>query len=347
MSDTPTPIHPKAKHSAHALAALFPLTAPDTQTEIIADMRKNGFDEKHPIVLLDDTVLDGRTRLFCALEADVEPIFRDFDPAKDGTPVQFVRRENMHRRHMSPSQRAAAAVALMPFLAADREAAEQANAATPPPAEAPQGATAQAAATDETSTPSDVQNPTSAPEPAATPKETPKGRLVDTAAAQMNVSAANVTKAKKIEKEAPDLYKKIQDGLITVHEATTQLAERKLSAAGRAKHDKEKTERAEALKTIEATHGKSSDIATAAKAKKILKKHDDFLAFSTLAKFDAAKLFPLLLKGWTLQKAQTFIAGKLTLESSIQDLIDKALHSENDPFEVELGGHFITVSKSV
>lgn len=330
MSDTT--IHPRAVHKAHALAAIFPMAQPQTLTEVIDDMKQHGFNAEHPIVLLDGDVLDGRNRLYCALEAGVEPKFRTYDAEKDGPAHEFVSRENLARRHMNPGQRAAVAAALLPYYAAP-QTGEAPQATEPPRAAEPAAAQATPApeATEQAEPPQ-----TNAP---AT-RET-----VAKVAAITEASPTNIKNANKLKKEAPDLFAKVESGAMTIASAMSTLKERKLGAEARAKKEKEKTERSDALKAIEATFGSESETLKAIKGKKILKVHDDLLIFSTLDKISAQKLVPLLAKGWRLEKAQKFLTSKLMPESSIEDLINAAIASDNDPFEIKIAGHWITVSK--
>lgn len=329
-------IHPKGTLEAHELADIMPETTGDAYSQICDGMKREGFNPAHPIVMLDGKVLDGRTRYRACLDTGTEPLFRDFDPAKDGEPVFFVERENVRRRHLSPGQRATLALALLPYIQAAREAAKN---QTPPPPPPP-------VETEEKPGIAETPDQNAETPPEQPPAPAPAQRLAEVAAQATGASTTNVKNAKRLEKEAPDLYTKVQSGEITISAAMAQLEERNLAAKDRAKKEKEKGERKEALKNIIETHGAESEIAKAAKDKKILKVHDDLLVFSTLEKFTGAKLFKLLLKGWRLDKAQKFLSGKLLPESSIEDLIAFAVASENDPFEVEIAGHWITVTKN-
>lgn len=340
-----TEIHPRAVHRAHPLAAIFPMTAPDTLAKTIEDMKGHGFDPKHPIVLFEGCVLDGRNRLHCAIEANVEPVFRQFDPTTEGTPHEFVTRENMNRRHMSPSQRAAVAADLLPFY---QQAETTATTTTTPPPTAQETSPPQAESSPPPPSSEHPAQPAEAPTPtetAAAPAPVATRSAVAAVAAATGAKPTNVKQAAKLKKEAPDLHAKVESGAMTINAAMTALKERKASAETRAKKAKEKTEREEALKAIASIHGSESDAYKAAKEKKMLKTHDDLLVFSTMDKITGAKLVPLLAKGWRIAKAQKFLANKLLPESSIEDLINTAIATENDPFEIKINGYWITVSK--
>ena len=91
----------------HPLSELFPLLEGRDLTELVADIKANGLRES--IWLYEDQILDGRNRWRACKAAAVEPAFR----AYTGTdPVGFVISLNLHRRHLSLSQRATLAAKL-------------------------------------------------------------------------------------------------------------------------------------------------------------------------------------------------------------------------------------------
>ena len=92
----------------HPLAELFPMLAEREVRELADDIVTYG--QREPIVLLDGKVLDGRNRLAACRFAEVEPVFVDF--AGDD-PLGFVLSLNLHRRHLSESQRAMVAAKIV------------------------------------------------------------------------------------------------------------------------------------------------------------------------------------------------------------------------------------------
>mgnify|MGYP001458604631 CR=1 FL=1 len=90
----------------HPLSAAFPDMPADEFAELVEDIRKNGLLQ--PVVIHDEMVLDGWHRYRASLEAGVTPSFEPYDGPD---PVSFVLSLNMHRRHLTGSQRAAAVVA--------------------------------------------------------------------------------------------------------------------------------------------------------------------------------------------------------------------------------------------
>lgn len=91
----------------HPLANIFPLIEGQAFTDLVADVKANGVRE--PIWMYQNQILDGRNRYRAAKDAGVECEIR----AYSGTdPVSFVVSLNLHRRHLTESQRAMVAAKL-------------------------------------------------------------------------------------------------------------------------------------------------------------------------------------------------------------------------------------------
>ena len=88
----------------HEMADLFPLIYGEEFQLLCDDIKKEGLN--HPVILLDNTILDGRNRYRACVKVDIEPTFEEF---KGDDPLAFVLSENLHRRHLTASQRAALA----------------------------------------------------------------------------------------------------------------------------------------------------------------------------------------------------------------------------------------------
>ncbi|RWM02124.1 MAG: S-adenosylmethionine-binding protein [Mesorhizobium sp.] len=93
---------------AHPLAELFPMLSEKEIGELADDIVIYG--QREPIVLLDGKVLDGRNRLAACRFADVEPRFVEFE---GDDPLGFVLSLNLHRRHLTESQRAMVAAQIV------------------------------------------------------------------------------------------------------------------------------------------------------------------------------------------------------------------------------------------
>ena len=93
--------------NAHPAAELFPLLSGADLEALAADIGTNGLAE--PIVLLDGQILDGRNRHAACSMAGVDPSFSEYVGAD---PAAWVVSKNLHRRHLSESQRAMVAARL-------------------------------------------------------------------------------------------------------------------------------------------------------------------------------------------------------------------------------------------
>jgi hypothetical protein len=92
---------------AHEYANLFPML-PDSELKTLADdIRENGLQT--PITTLDGLILDGRNRHRACEIAGVDPTFEEY---LGGDPLQFVISHNLHRRHLTESQRGMVAARL-------------------------------------------------------------------------------------------------------------------------------------------------------------------------------------------------------------------------------------------
>jgi ParB-like chromosome segregation protein Spo0J len=88
----------------HSAASLFPLLPEAELQQLANDIRDHGLRE--PIVLLDDEVLDGRNRLAACEIVGVEPRYERLTADQVKDPLAYVISANLHRRHLSESQRA-------------------------------------------------------------------------------------------------------------------------------------------------------------------------------------------------------------------------------------------------
>ena len=92
------------EYAYHDIANMFPMLSDEELQAQADDIKQNGLI--HPILLFEDKILDGRNRYEACKIAGVEPRFAEFE----GTLSEALERvwsENVHRRQLTSSQRAA------------------------------------------------------------------------------------------------------------------------------------------------------------------------------------------------------------------------------------------------
>ena len=100
----------------HPLATLMPEASPEDYASLRDSIKSVGL--KQSLLLWKGHVLDGRHRLRACQDLGIEPTTRELTPEEvsDGSPeelLKFVAAMNLHRRHLTPSQRAMAAARIV------------------------------------------------------------------------------------------------------------------------------------------------------------------------------------------------------------------------------------------
>jgi hypothetical protein len=93
------PIHPAAQ--------LLPEMTPEEYSQLVDDIAAHG--QRDPVWLYHGEILDGRHRHRACLELGLEPRFQEY---KGNDPIDFVISKNLHRRHLTESQRSMVAAGL-------------------------------------------------------------------------------------------------------------------------------------------------------------------------------------------------------------------------------------------
>ena len=107
----------------HEIANIFPVIGGREFDELTADIKAKGL--QNPVVLFDGKILDGRNRYRACLAAGVEPEFTEYAGADA---VGYVVSLNLHRRHLTESQRGMVAAKLEQFThGGDRKSDQDAN----------------------------------------------------------------------------------------------------------------------------------------------------------------------------------------------------------------------------
>lgn len=94
-----------SKYTVHPAAELFPLVEGDEFFALVADIKANGLIE--PISIQGNVILDGRNRLRACEAAGIAPHYKEVTAGTD--PLRYITSRNIHRRHLTTTQRAAIA----------------------------------------------------------------------------------------------------------------------------------------------------------------------------------------------------------------------------------------------
>jgi hypothetical protein len=105
-------IKQKAEYEIHPAATLFPMMDADSFQRLKADIKENG--QEKCITFFDGQLLDGRNRMKACEELGIEPSIEEIEDSGDGKfdPFRWVLSVNLHRRHLTESQRAMVAAKL-------------------------------------------------------------------------------------------------------------------------------------------------------------------------------------------------------------------------------------------
>lgn len=185
MSISKTPAD-ETRFEPHPLCLLLPDMSAEEFASLKDDIQAHGL--RHPILMFEDKILDGRHR---ARACDELGIVARFEPWTGTDPVAFVLSENLHRRHLTPSQKAMIAAAAIDL---HREAAQARMTAGKAP---------------------------------ASRDATPSGKAAGTAAAAVGVGQASVERALQVIREGTaDDVRAVKDGEATVKAKVREIAAR-------------------------------------------------------------------------------------------------------------------------
>ena len=105
----------KTEHEIHPAATLFPMMDAASFEMLKADIKENG--QEKCITFFDGMLLDGRNRMKACEELGIEPLIEEIEDSGDASfdPFRWVLSMNLHRRHLTESQRAMVAAKLATF----------------------------------------------------------------------------------------------------------------------------------------------------------------------------------------------------------------------------------------
>ena len=204
----------------HETASVFPMMNKEDFSALKNDIKANGL--KEPIWVYEGKIIDGRNRYEACKELGIEPESQTWD-GKDELLIEFVLSMNLHRRHLTSSQRAALAVDLEPMLARDAKKRQQ------------------EAGGDRKS--EDYKE--SVKEKVSGSKS--YGQARDEAARLTITNGNYVTKAKRIKRYSPELFEEVKTGKKTIPKAMRELPGKKFSIESEMTKIRATVERIEAL----------------------------------------------------------------------------------------------------
>lgn len=172
----------------HPIADIFPLVPDEELRSLAEDISQNGLLE--PIWLYEGKILDGRNRYKACEMLGLAAEAREWS-GEAGSPTDFVLSKNLSRRHMNSSQRAACAVAALPFLEEEAKDRQRQQAL--------------------------INQPQSLKVELFPPLEKRKAR--DHAAVAFGTNPRYIQDAKKLEDESPELFERVKTGEITIPQA--------------------------------------------------------------------------------------------------------------------------------
>lgn len=185
----------ETKYEDHPVSRIYPMMEDGQLQELATDIKEHGLLE--PVVLYKDKILDGRNR-FRACELAGVPV--RFDTYSGDSPAAFVVSMNAKRRHLTTSQKAAAAALAEPHFA---EEAKQR-----------------------------LKTSTGGANPRPTPKlaEGVKGEAREQAANAFGVSHGYVSAAKKLKAESLEIFEQVHEGKKTLQEGRREASTREFGA---------------------------------------------------------------------------------------------------------------------
>lgn len=366
-------LHNDCPLDSHPLADILPILKGEPAEAFALTIREQGI--KTPIVILQTgasighgrfheaapLILGGRNRVKFGMESgipwDTIPK-RDYDLTTDGTPEEFVTREDINgRRHLTPEQLALFGGKMLKArtaaIQAEREAAEAAQAEADklnPPV------------VDEPSAPLGEGD---SAEAGADTKPAKKGKKAKTdvrashearkdIASNLGVSEDSVKKGAAVEKHK-DLAAAVADGSLSLDAAYRQASDRKAADLAK-KHDKvRKEERAANLTYLKNTFGADSPFTKAVTAKKVFgdesRGHKDFAMFTELTFEQQLALIPLLYDGLTMKQALNVYETVPTFESTVLDAVNYTVanglvDSKTGTISLEFGDYTVTIAAS-
>jgi ParB-like chromosome segregation protein Spo0J len=172
----------------HGLANIFPLMSGEEFAALKEDIRRHG--QREPIWTHEGKIIDGRNRYRACSELGIEPLTREWD--RNGSLVTFILSLNLHRRHLSSSQKAIIALDVEKHLATEAKERQRQGGGD--------------------------HNKKAVSQKLDQPDRN-AGKATAQAAALVGTNRQYVSAAKKLAATTPDLIPVVRDGIVTIEDA--------------------------------------------------------------------------------------------------------------------------------
>ncbi len=186
------------QYEFHEVANVFPLMEGEDFDQLVEDIRANGLREA--IILHEGRIIDGRNRYRACLAAEVEPCFVTW--IEEGSVIDYIVSLNLHRRHLTPSQRAVVALDLLPLYEEEARQRQLDLAGTRP----------------NTGFDREIDD---------LREIIPEGRARDKVAGKIGANPHYVSDIKSIAAKSPELIDQIRQGQMSIPEAMREIAKAK------------------------------------------------------------------------------------------------------------------------
>jgi DNA-binding transcriptional regulator YdaS (Cro superfamily) len=187
----------------HPAAEIFPMLSDEELDSLAVDIKTHGL--RHPLVMHERELLDGRNRLAACKIAGVAPSFVEYE---GDSPVSFVISVNIKRRQLDASQRACVAVEIEPMFAVEAEKRLHLS----------KGRGVKGV---------------------ANLRQVNQAKASDQAADVVSVSPRMVQYAKEIKAKNPEAFERVKSGEVTVNEVQQEIKREKRADASAKKHAEE------------------------------------------------------------------------------------------------------------
>lgn len=179
---------------------IFPEMTAEEREEVRSDIQMHGYDERYPIILYQEKVLDGWNRQQICEEICVSPEYLEFE-GSDLEAMDFIWRSNK-RRNLTSSQWSAIATEAQPIMESIEAAVKK---------EKTEKLEGNRNASKEKQLVEQIP-------PIENPKRDDSKRSTVKLAKQFNTNQKYVAKAKELKTNKPEVFKQVKNGEITIND---------------------------------------------------------------------------------------------------------------------------------